>query len=373
MDCNAAQLALSARLDGELSPAEEQALQEHLARCPQCRVLQDELSALHTLLNELEPPAVPPELKAGVMANLPPQEKVGRKVVSLHWKRWGAMAAAAAIVIAATVWLRMPSPDQSNAPVAEIPSKTSVEAPTTEGAPSTNAGDDPTFAAEDNIEGAQEAVDYATGSQSLPEDLGKAYKEGGAVERAAETTTVTGALTTYAGVSDHPSGAEGDSMLFAGYRLTGAAAASGASDATAADASQDEPYWNMAVAAKSAIMPDVAPASPDNDEVIEPLPEGVAVNEIMIKNDELEEIAQFPDAFSGYLATLTIPSAPDRLLQGYYYMTREDGATLYRLPAAQFNALLAELEAGGAEFDLDTSATSPAAAYGLVIITVLIE
>lgn len=372
MDCNAAQLALSARLDGELSPAEEQALQEHLARCPQCRALQEELSALHTLLNELEPPAVPPELKAGVMANLPPQEKAGRKVVSLHWKRWGAMAAAAAIVIAATVWLRMPSPDQSSAPVAEAPPKTNVEVPITAGAPSTNAGDEATFAAEDNIEGAQEAVDYATKSQSLPEDLGRAYKEGGAQERAAETTKVTGALTSYAGVSD-PSSAEGDSMLFAGYSMTGLTAASGASDATAADASQDEPYWNMAIAAKSAIMPDVAPASPDNDEVVEPLPEGVAENEIMIKNDELEEVAQFPDVFSGYLATLTIPSAPDRLLQGYYYMTREDGATLYRLPVAQFNALLAELKAGGAEFDLDTSESSPAAAYGLVIITVLIE
>lgn len=369
MDCNAAQLALSARLDGELSPAEEQALQEHLARCSQCRALQEELSALHTILNELEPPAVPPELKARVMANLPPQEKAGRKVVWLHWKRWGAMAAVAAIVIAAAVWLRMPSPAQLNAPVAEAPSDSNAEAAITAGVAPTNAGDEVAFAIEGG--GTQDIVDYATGSQSLPEDLARAYEENGALGKYAGTTEVTGAPAPSAEGSD-PGGAE-DDTVYAGYRMAGGVAVSSTSDAAAADVGQDEPYWNMAIAAKTAITPDVAPTLPDNDEVVEALPESITEEKIMLKNEELEEIAQFPDAFSGYLATLTIPSAPDRLLQGYYYTTREDGATLYRLPAAQFNALLAELEAGGAEFDLDTSEASPAAAYGLVIITVLIE
>ncbi|AOS84052.1 anti-sigma factor [Chlorobaculum limnaeum] len=37
MNCNKATVLMSAALDGELSPKEEEELAQHLAECPECR------------------------------------------------------------------------------------------------------------------------------------------------------------------------------------------------------------------------------------------------------------------------------------------------------------------------------------------------
>jgi anti-sigma factor (TIGR02949 family) len=37
MNCNKAMVLMSAALDGELSPKEEEELAQHLAECPECR------------------------------------------------------------------------------------------------------------------------------------------------------------------------------------------------------------------------------------------------------------------------------------------------------------------------------------------------
>lgn len=102
MDCELALEALSAALDGELSPQETRELNAHLDQCPACRALSQELSALHDACGALE--VTPPlALKDQIMAHLPTQEPV--KIVPIqpkkpvrHWQRWVAMAATFALV-----------------------------------------------------------------------------------------------------------------------------------------------------------------------------------------------------------------------------------------------------------------------------------
>lgn len=115
MNCETAQELLSASLDGELTPAEEAQLQAHLDQCPNCRALQTELSDLHKAFGEMDvlPPA---QLKEQIMANLPPQ----RPAKVLYWKRWGAMAAALALVALAAWRLPHSLYEKSDAQQAEI-------------------------------------------------------------------------------------------------------------------------------------------------------------------------------------------------------------------------------------------------------------
>lgn len=65
MNCDEALLAISAALDGELSPGEQARLSEHLLACPDCRELAEDLRVLNDLLEDSgrEPPA---ELAASV-------------------------------------------------------------------------------------------------------------------------------------------------------------------------------------------------------------------------------------------------------------------------------------------------------------------
>lgn len=101
MNCETALELLSASLDGELTSAEKSQLQAHLDQCPSCRAIQTELVGLHAACGEME--ALPPAgLKERIMQNLPPQR--ASKVI--YWKRWGAMAAALALV-ALAAW-RLP-------------------------------------------------------------------------------------------------------------------------------------------------------------------------------------------------------------------------------------------------------------------------
>lgn len=113
MDCEPMLELLSASLDGELTPAEEALLRAHLDACPACRALREELAGLRGACGgpEVLPPA---QLKARILANLPPQ----RAAKTHPWRRWGALAAALALV-AMAAW-RLPhvffqAPDQASA------------------------------------------------------------------------------------------------------------------------------------------------------------------------------------------------------------------------------------------------------------------
>lgn len=366
MDCAAAHIALSAHLDGELTPAEEQELQEHLALCPQCRALQEELSALQKLLRQIDLPSPPPELKERVMAHLPPQGKPKGKVMAIHWKRWGAMAAAAALVIASAIWFRLPSAnkDAANAPLAladAAPSQTSdpLDIASPENEASTPSGSIPISSApsdgalEKTLSNQDDLVHFpvtgeaVSSEQDAPSpsaspsghDYDVAAPE--AAENGAETPPITARQFTFGSLGDASKSDESSSQM-----MKAASAANGGADSIPSPATRDE-------------------------ETPETLPENVLFSAMMLPTNDLERVAQLPDVLSDSLGTLTLTSAPVELLQGFYQTIQEGGSMLYRLPAAQFYALIDELDENGVEYTLDTTddSFSPTAAYGQVVIS----
>lgn len=107
MNCKRYEELMSAALDGELSAQERQELDRHLAECPACAALFDELREQCAALRELDC-SFPDGLHDQIMNSLPEQEKVPvRRAV--HWRRWGAMAACLVLVAAARL-LTLPPP-----------------------------------------------------------------------------------------------------------------------------------------------------------------------------------------------------------------------------------------------------------------------
>lgn len=101
ISCEKAELLLSARLDGALSPREAARLEVHLARCPRCRAAARELEALHQEaagLAQAVPPRLAQALETTDWAGIP-QEKAPakRKASPLPWAA-GAAAALALVV-----------------------------------------------------------------------------------------------------------------------------------------------------------------------------------------------------------------------------------------------------------------------------------
>ena len=110
MNCQEALEAISAAIDGELSPDERAALDAHLASCPACIALFEELSGQSRLLRELDC-AVPAGLSARILASLPDRAEDDRagskpnmtpfpvKKRPALWRRLGTLAACLALVI----------------------------------------------------------------------------------------------------------------------------------------------------------------------------------------------------------------------------------------------------------------------------------
>lgn len=70
MTCEEITLLLSARLDGELTEKENTALEEHLAHCPECRAVAEDLEALHLSFEDLKPVSAPEHFARGVMEKI---------------------------------------------------------------------------------------------------------------------------------------------------------------------------------------------------------------------------------------------------------------------------------------------------------------
>ena len=90
---------ISRGLDGDLTPQEQTALEEHLAAYPQCRALARELTELHQLMGELEETPAPDTLAPSVMAAI----RREKKPVPLGLRPWfrtvGGLAACAVICL----------------------------------------------------------------------------------------------------------------------------------------------------------------------------------------------------------------------------------------------------------------------------------
>lgn len=97
---------ISAALDGALSPEEQVRLEAHLAQCPACKALYEDLNLIHQNLLDLPPVEVPQGLTERIMDAVA-AEAAQSKVVPLPqprksafpWQRWAATAAAVAVVI----------------------------------------------------------------------------------------------------------------------------------------------------------------------------------------------------------------------------------------------------------------------------------
>lgn len=95
---------ISAAVDGALSPAQRERLEEHLASCPECQALYGELTALHTALLDLPPVEVPADLTERIMnavaaEQVLPFAPAEKKKSPVHWQRWMASAAVLAVVL----------------------------------------------------------------------------------------------------------------------------------------------------------------------------------------------------------------------------------------------------------------------------------
>jgi hypothetical protein len=109
---------LSAFVDGDLSPAESQAMRVHLADCPRCTVSLAELRAMLTAARAFERPEPPPTLWAAVEGALDDRQKHDRPWwLSLRLFGTGALAGAAAVSVIA-LGLASWRTHQATAPVA---------------------------------------------------------------------------------------------------------------------------------------------------------------------------------------------------------------------------------------------------------------
>ncbi len=91
---------INAALDGACSPAETAELEAHLAVCPACKALYEDLKTIHDAMAALPTGSPPADLKDRIMAAVEADNVVPlpAKKAAKPWKRWGATAAAALIV-----------------------------------------------------------------------------------------------------------------------------------------------------------------------------------------------------------------------------------------------------------------------------------
>ena len=91
MGCEEYTQLISARQDGELTSEEKARLEEHLAECPQCRILVRELEEMKAAFVLQEPVPAPEELSRGVLERIRAQRAAQRRSVV---RRIGGLAAA---------------------------------------------------------------------------------------------------------------------------------------------------------------------------------------------------------------------------------------------------------------------------------------
>ncbi len=91
---------LSAWIDGEVTPEERAAVESHLAGCPACRDLAEDLRALSGAVASDEPPPVPEELPARVAWRIRGESAAARRGAS-RWLRVVPLTAAATLAAVA--------------------------------------------------------------------------------------------------------------------------------------------------------------------------------------------------------------------------------------------------------------------------------
>lgn len=97
--CETMEVWLSLRLDGMLEPEEERELEAHLAVCPRCRALAQELEAVHTVFPRLEDCSAPEGFAQGVMERIGALEQKPKVVPLFRRPQVRALAGLAACAV----------------------------------------------------------------------------------------------------------------------------------------------------------------------------------------------------------------------------------------------------------------------------------
>ena len=99
MDCDRCLEQLSARLDGELSAGETAELEAHLAQCPSCRALAQQLEQLRDGFSHLEEAEAPAGLARRVMDRIRKENSAGRVIPLFRRPQFKALAGLAACAV----------------------------------------------------------------------------------------------------------------------------------------------------------------------------------------------------------------------------------------------------------------------------------
>lgn len=107
MDHERFRTMVSASLDGELTPAEQQELAAHLAQCAACRELLRELAQTQRHVRGLGPVTPPPWLTARIMAQVRAESRYHSGWSRRLWaqRRWLPLEAAALVILCVTGYL----------------------------------------------------------------------------------------------------------------------------------------------------------------------------------------------------------------------------------------------------------------------------
>lgn len=385
MCCDEALELLSAALDGEIDPAQQAQLDEHLAQCPACRALRAELLGLEEALGALDIPA-PAGLKDQIMENLPPQRARANVV---YWRRWGAMAAAAALVLLGA-W-QLPrfalNPDKD----VDFTEAVTYDAPAMDAAAQAPAGDAavPTALNDDNaplppyVEGDGVNVNVQIVPQPDPSGADYTSYDVFADLTPEDAPEVTPALTASAAPVaprklDALSSKSADTAQVSGALIEGDAADTVTAGAGAQFGGSAPPPLSKAYSAKenASDLP-VAEAAPETATFTAGLEElGQAVEPETSVEDILETTSQALDAtaatqdpFVSYCGVLTLEwyEPTDQAFTVEFW---EDGLRQYILSAGDFHALVERLDSQGLAYTLTTEGEgiAPDALCGLVVV-----
>lgn len=123
MKCEEAREWIQRDLDGDLLPAEKEALTEHLRLCKECRNFQEKILELHlglASLPKVHPPyslvdAILPRLEEMEDGIHPTQEVIRKKQKPVRWIRYASIAAAFALIgLTFVQWMRGFAPVEKN-------------------------------------------------------------------------------------------------------------------------------------------------------------------------------------------------------------------------------------------------------------------
>ncbi len=387
MHCDEALELLSAALDGELSPAQQTKLDQHLAQCPACRALQAELMGLEEALATLDVPA-PAGLKDQIMKNLPPQQGKGHVI---YWRRWGAMAAAAAVVFLG-VWqlprfaLGPKGVDSTEMAAYDAPAMgAAIQAPQNSEAAITALSDEvplPPYVESDGVNvnamptpqsdpNGADYTSYGFSSDSTPAEAPQATPApaGSATPRASHklyTAPATGSDTAQTG--------GGLSESSAADQVTGEAEGESADKAPALLARSYPVEENGADIPTPEATPEIAmftatatSAPLDLEPPTENAPEDAPVS--ASSEAPMDALLKTVDPFASYCGVLTLEEY-EPVDQEFTVEFSGEGLRQYILSAGDFHALVEQLDSQGLPYELATEGEGidPEAPCGLVVV-----